>query len=694
MRHLSAMIMCIVLLLPFSVWGRRRDAHDALSVATRHWQRRDVVSRQKRLVSYMPVANELTTVVSELDGDFFVARRCNATGSTVPGFVLVARDPHLPAVLAYSDDAIFPDNVAVPPHVQAMLDDYAAMSSSSETNTFGTGNPVEEVLPLLGVTAWGQDSPYNMLCPMSGNAQCPTGCVATALAQVMRCHRHPAVGIGSVDYVSDTKSFPLSCDFAAMPFLWDEMRDTYGLMLQDGDMAVATLMYAVGLAVHMDYTATGSGADSEYAIKAMQRYFGYDADAYVAKAADFEATTWHRFLQNELHAGRPLYYAGGQHAFVIDGVQDYEGMTYYSVNWGWDGVYNGYFLINKLTPEGAGTGGSAGSNYARDAETYIGFMPDDGIDQPLQMYCRDLRLRDDVVRPGGVISTRITRLVVLDGDDFNGRLSLSLCSLDDADAQPLELYVEPQRTVRSDRGFIDYYILTRLPDDLAPGRYELRLQCQNTDGDEVNILCDGWPMLHVPEPKSWSVGPDIATQQYVALRGLHASASHNGSNMVTLRADSIINLLDTSIGGMMSALVCDETGKLLYSIGDAFDMSLSSNGMRRNLRMDVDLSSLPDGDYLLTLGFRPDTWMQWTLCYRMIYEDHIWWSSYERFYWRLRVRAGTLYIYDDVVNSVTDIPMTTAPTRDAFHDVSGRPLPSPQRRGLFIHQGRVWHNAK
>lgn len=200
-----------------------------------------------------------------------------------------------------------------------------------------------DVSPLITST-WGQGTYYNALCP-SGT---PVGCVATAMAQIMRYWAYPTTGQGSHSYVHPTYGVQ-SADFGATTYNWAAMPN----YLTSANTAVATISYHAGVSVEMDYHPSGSGAYSTDVPSALINYFKYKNTATYRSKASYSDAAWHTLLQTELNESRPVYYSGydpseGGHAWIIDGFQ---ATNHYHVNWGWDGYYNGYFYLTSLNPD-------------------------------------------------------------------------------------------------------------------------------------------------------------------------------------------------------------------------------------------------------------------------------------------------------------------------------------------------------
>lgn len=213
------------------------------------------------------------------------------------------------------------------------------------------------VAPLIK-TKWGQDAPYNNMCPeytVGGpTRRYVTGCVATSMAQVMNYHGYPTKGTGSTSYRYTPQggaTLTLRANFGTTSYDWANMADDYsngGYTAAQAE-AVATLMSHCGIAVHMNYNASGSGAMSHVACRALKKYFNYSAKIGCLYREFFHVDEWMNIIYKELSDGCPIIYGGnsgtGGHSFVFDGY-DEDGLV--SVNWGWEGVDDGYFEIASL----------------------------------------------------------------------------------------------------------------------------------------------------------------------------------------------------------------------------------------------------------------------------------------------------------------------------------------------------------
>ncbi len=285
------------------------------------------------------------------------------------GFLIAGGDDVAAPVLGYSTTGTF-STTDMPENLRWWLSEYsaaiaAASKASTETTSFPLNAQRPERAPIAPIvkTKWNQNEPYNLLCPTMDNKLTYTGCVATAMAQVMKAHNWPAVGTGEHSYNWGVRT--LSMNFAQTPFDWNNMLDSYSSSAYEVQkQAVATLMSACGISVDMNYGLTGSGAYSKDVAPALRKYFKYSVKTTYIPRDYFTLYAWEDYIYGSLKNGAPVYYSGQNtqvgHAFVCDG---YDADGYFHFNWGWGGVSDGYFLLMGLDPRSQGIGGStAGYN--------------------------------------------------------------------------------------------------------------------------------------------------------------------------------------------------------------------------------------------------------------------------------------------------------------------------------------------
>lgn len=287
------------------------------------------------------------------------------------GYVMVSRDSDLPPVMGMVDSGHFDLNEASP----AMLD-YIEALANSEYPQYAASDR-EPIEPLVKAK-WNQLWPYNKFCPVKNGVQCPTGCVATSLAQIVRTTggvRWAGVGkytdngqIRTLDYAS------LNPDIAIMPDIPDGSA---------GTDEIAKLMLAAGVASNMMYGTEESATTEPEALLGLLDNFGYDPDyTMIHWRYMFTPSEWEDLIYSEFLAGRPVFY-GGQgngtgHAFLCDGYNEY---GLWHINWGWGGVSDGYFPLTGLNPSQLGIGGGNGTGY-NNLQRIITIVPFDAPAKP------------------------------------------------------------------------------------------------------------------------------------------------------------------------------------------------------------------------------------------------------------------------------------------------------------------------
>ena len=319
------------------------------------------------------------------------------------GFTVVSGDDRLPEVVGYSDKGTY-DEENLPSNYVGFMKAYEEMVGQLENGDSRASASIAEakalrssgyqqpaVAPLLGNIQWNQMIPYNNMCPMYNSTnRSVTGCVATAMAQVMMYYQYPKTLQTDIPaYVSHTKNLSIPQINKGERYDWANMLPQYAsyepLNYTDAQAAaVAKLLYHCGVACEMDY-GPSSGANVTPAI--LSTYFGYDSDLMQDLNRDvFTLAEWSQIMDKELTAKRPILYSGqssdGGHEFVCDGT---DGNGLYHINWGWGGYQDGYFDVTILNPDKGGAGsGSAPDGYNQYCSMIIGITPDNGkVDEPL-----------------------------------------------------------------------------------------------------------------------------------------------------------------------------------------------------------------------------------------------------------------------------------------------------------------------
>ncbi len=261
------------------------------------------------------------------------------------GFVIVSGDDRTQSILGYAHTGEL-DMGQMPCNVRWLLSYYdAAIGQLADdytpsSNTTLSGETSAEI-PAIVSTQWGQGDPYNAMCPLYEGERCITGCVATAMAQVMNHNRWPQSATADIPaYTTSTHAITMPA-LPAKQFYWDNMTVT----------AIAELMLYCGQAVKMDYTSYVSSASSIKVPEAMKDIFGYSSAVSIEDRGKYSNEQWAEMLYRELQNGYPVLYSGwsstgGGHAFIVDGYADGK----YHINWGWNGYCDGYFTLDELNP--------------------------------------------------------------------------------------------------------------------------------------------------------------------------------------------------------------------------------------------------------------------------------------------------------------------------------------------------------
>lgn len=310
------------------------------------------------------------------------------------GFVIISGDDATEEVLGYSSSGAFDLN-NIPPAMEALLNYYSeqiSMIQQGKAQAAPRRVAHSAVSPFMTVK-WNQREPYNLktmtgyYSNTGGTFQCVTGCVATAMAQVVY-HQHFVDKIQSEipGYQNQTIYKAGTGYMNAIPagtvLDWANMLDTYtGDETDVKKEAVANLMMYCGVAVQMHYTKDVSSASNSNIPDALKNYFGYSKGTRFIKRTNYSDDDWDNLIYNEIASGRPVIY-GGQtksnsgHSFIVHG---YDGAGKYAINWGWGGYQDNYFTLDNLTPSDQGTGGGKiGEGYNFDQEAVINLAKEDG----------------------------------------------------------------------------------------------------------------------------------------------------------------------------------------------------------------------------------------------------------------------------------------------------------------------------
>lgn len=293
-------------------------------------------------------------------------------GTVTQSFVIISADDRVIPVLGYSLNSKFDgfsdDMLSVKDwlksyddQIEYLIQHHVEPSPEILKKWQSVGDvAVSQVRPLVS-TMWNQDGPFNAHCPIdvAENQNCKTGCVATAMAQVMNYWEFPEHGEGTISY--SWNGVTISENLGNTTFDWSNMKDDYRLTCTDAERdAVATLMKSVGVATKMKYgesvssTYTVSYGDITYACaeNALKYNFHYSKNLYSAYYDNYGNDRWIQMMIDEIKNSRPVIYSGLSsysssvgHSFVLDG---YDSDDKFHINWGYSGNNDGFFAIGQL----------------------------------------------------------------------------------------------------------------------------------------------------------------------------------------------------------------------------------------------------------------------------------------------------------------------------------------------------------
>lgn len=401
MKNNRLLLFAGSLLIPMVVMAGPRSFQQAKAIAEKQAALLGVTIDQKAMTKARKQGSKGEITLSQ--ESYYVFPNANSKG-----FTIVSGDDRLPEIVGYSSQGSYDENNLPEGFISFMkayqnlynkvnLGDAEALKNLAEIKAWrnkknASAETSSAVAPLLGNIEWDQTSPYNNMCPRYDSVHvAATGCVATAMAQVMAYYKYPKQLKADIPgYVNRWNGIPMEIPTITREegiYDWDNMLPKYNKeanATQQQKDAVAKLMYHCGAAVQMTY-----GPESAASVSAskLAKYFGYDADLMMdLSRSSFTLDKWMQIIDTELAAGRPVLYGGqasdGGHQFICDGI-DGEGL--YHINWGWSGSQNGYFDLSLLNPEKGGTGsGNSTEGYNRLCSMTIGIAPDNGVvDAPL-----------------------------------------------------------------------------------------------------------------------------------------------------------------------------------------------------------------------------------------------------------------------------------------------------------------------
>ena len=559
------------------------------------------------------------------------------------GFVIIAADDRVTPILGYS----YENNFAaenLPPNLKGWLDGYAEQiqmavemraSATEEIRTDwnclrqGKNLPIRseaQVYPLIATT-WNQSPYYNALCPFDYyyNQRTVTGCVATAMAQIMKYWSYPEHGLGSHSYIPQNhpEYGTQYADFSSTTYQWSSMPNN----VTSSNNAVATLMYHCGVSVEMNYGISGSPdygssastiGDFPSAEQAYKTFFDYKNTLHSISKSNYSDTEWINILKTELNAARPIHYRGqgpdGGHSFICDGYDPYD---YFHFNWGWGGAGDANFFISNLNP----TINGHQFNFTSGQKAIIGIEPNNTTyDFNLVYHCTPI-MSDDEYWFFDDLSVH-AEVWNIGNSDFNGYIGAGVYYEEDPGSGTY-YYLE----------IMDYWDRTTNP--LLPNYY--------TNGD---LSCTGGPpyipgsyaiaMLYSMDGDLWNF-INLGNYDYAYFDIVYSSYMETNSDFTIVSGDFLYNNTDATVNvdvwntgsetfyGKFRVILADSDGSWVQNIG-IFECN---NGLPANYHYTNGLDftgtiTAPSGTYLLELDYQESGSSIWYFAGASDYQNPVW----------------------------------------------------------------------
>ena len=368
--------------------------------------------------------------------------------SEAGGFVIVSNDDRTLHILGFSETGVL-DLENMPDEQRAWLQGYAdeiawlklhdaSIAPMGTISGARAGSHEKETIEPLLTTTWAQRAPYNDLCPeYASGKRAVTGCVATAMAQVMNYHKWPVAATEAIPGYQDGYGVYQTA-LEATTFNWGNMLDSYsGGETTEQNTAVATLMQYCGYSVEMNYGST-SGTNMFKVAPALKTYFGYNETTTYLSRSFYTNDKWEDIIYHELASNRPVIYGGqstgGGHAFVCDGYRHEYATDFFHINWGWGGKSDEYYVLSVLDPySGQGTGGSSsngGFYFGQEAIVGIQKSSDNGTTADItpaiiDLTANSMTLSNDTIILGET-ETITLNITNNSSDDFDGDIYVGI----------------------------------------------------------------------------------------------------------------------------------------------------------------------------------------------------------------------------------------------------------------------------
>jgi len=514
------------------------------------------------------------------------------------GFMIVAADDATESVLGYSDNGSF-DPANIPPALAEMLDEYAAQISWARQHpgvNFTAARPDREAIAPMVSTKWNQSAPFNNACPTVNGKQCVTGCVATALAQLVNYHKWPqGNGVGTASYTWNGQT--LSFDYANTTFDWENMLDRYetGKYNDTQVNAVATLMYACGVGVQMNYNTGASGAVTSKGVNFLIKNLDYNKGIHTESRAYYYTQQWEDLVYSQLRDFGPVQFSAQSnssgHSFICDG---YSSDGFFHINWGWGGMSDGYFLLSAMDPGQQGIGGST-SGYNFSQAIIADVRPSSTDDTPyMALASRPLNLSTNECTVGSYVKF-IQTIFNIGADAFTGNLGAQYVNVATGD-----VFYKVSRSISLLNPNYGYSSTTLYaPSELEPGTYMVSLVFQlqgQTEWQPVLVDKSGAPyvLMTIADGKAYF---ELATSGSVKINNITPVSKFFVSSPFAISA-TVVNDSELEYNGIVSGILYNSDGDVVATT-DKYPLFIESGAS-----VDITYSSkfTPQSGVTLTTG--------------------------------------------------------------------------------------------
>ena len=593
------MPLALFILLPYALFSKPISLEEAKEIAMQH----NLQMNKYSIELQDPSAYKLIAS----SHDIFSKSAENPTfyiyNFPQKGWVIIAGDDIAHPILAYSkEDSYSLENL--PDAAKYWLEVYdsaiseaikqgAPQSEKTDNEWLMARNPkkrtslLAEVVPPLIKTKWGQEAPYNNLCPYDNptKKRIVTGCLVTTMAQIMKYWNFPENGRGKKTY-THSRYDKLYADFENTTYDWENMTNEYNQnSTAEQKKAVATLMYHCVVALSIEHEVKGSSAYFNLIASSLKSYFIYDTTTKIIHRSDYDDNTWTDMLKANLDNSQPIAYSGKTyypaHSFICDGY-DTDGRFHF--NLGWNGEHNGYYYIDHITDH----------YYNLWQSAIVDIKPMKGLKSQVALL-KPLELQQETVYQNSTVKIN-ANIVNNKSESFSG--SISLCLFDAEDN--FVMNIAKQKIDNLEVNKPTEIILESNPlFNTSVGKYYVKLYYKH---DRLNkwLLSSGDNKLEIDVQKPLSSESQLSLYSSPILSSYQIDKEKESNLKVTA---SFINTSEKDFKGIISASIYDEKGTIIKELAS---YNVTEAIAPNNHIKDIDFSnSISDLDYgIYSIGLR------------------------------------------------------------------------------------------